>query len=66
MTWTWENVIIETKSQIIATQVNALRAILSKQKKKKKMIQGIGQLVGFYGISTAVGYLIPNPLNSYV
>ena len=23
-------------------------------------------LVGFYGISTIVGYLIPNPLNTYI
>ena len=26
----------------------------------------IGRLVGFYGISTFVGYLMPNPLYTYI
>ena len=25
----------------------------------------IGRLVGFYGISTFVGYLMPNPIDTY-
>ena len=40
-----------------------------KKKKRKKNIQYkrlIGWLVGFYGISTLIGYLMPNTVYTYI
>ena len=48
------------------------KRILSEEKKKKKSIWYLGylssiiEMVLFYGIATIVGYLMPNPLYTYI
>ena len=37
-----------------------------KARRKKKERQKVDWLIGFYGISTIVDYLMPNPLYTYI